>query len=156
MKLNVPQEVQDVAHTLQKGGFKVYLVGGCVRDLLLNRDPKDWDLATSAKPEEIQELFEDSVYENEFGTVGIKTDSEDPKLKVVEATTYRREGGYADKRHPDKVRFAETIEEDLARRDFTVNAIAFDISKSDFGIIDPYDGQVDLKARIIRIVGDPV
>ena len=162
MVKSIPQEVKEVADALKKGGFEAHLVGGCVRDLLLGREPKDWDIATNAKPEEIQGLFEDSVYENEFGTVGVKTDSEDVKLKVVEVTTYRREGRYTDKRHPDEVRFAETIEEDLARRDFTVNAMAFRcdanvtrIHANDAKIVDPYDGQKDLKAKIIRTVGDP-
>jgi poly(A) polymerase/tRNA nucleotidyltransferase (CCA-adding enzyme) len=151
MKTDVPVEVSEVCAALAQAGFEAYLVGGCVRDILLKREPKDWDVTTNAKPEEIQKLFEDTVYENDFGTVGVKTESEDPKLKVIEATTYRIEGKYTDKRHPDEVRFAQTIEEDLSRRDFTVNAMAMDLKGE---IVDPFGGQKDLKAKIIRTVGD--
>jgi tRNA nucleotidyltransferase (CCA-adding enzyme) len=149
---DIPKEVAEASRTLVEGGFEAHLVGGCVRDILLGREPKDWDIATNAKPEEIQKLFEDTVYENDFGTVGVKTESEDPKLGVIEVTTYRIEGKYTDKRHPDDVKFAKTIEEDLSRRDFTVNAIAMDLKGA---IIDPYGGKDDLKAKTIRTVGDP-
>ncbi len=125
-------------------------MGGCVRDMLIGRDPKDWDIATNAKPEEIQKIFPDSVYENDFGTVGIKTESEDAKLKIIEVTTYRIEGKYSDARHPDEIKFASHIEDDLSRRDFTVNALAMNL-KGD--VIDPYGGRDDLKAKIIRTVG---
>jgi poly(A) polymerase/tRNA nucleotidyltransferase (CCA-adding enzyme) len=169
MKMDVPEEVMMVGKVLQKAGFEAYFVGGCVRDLLLSesapprsgeprlrREPKDWDVATDARPEEIQKLFEDSVYENDFGTVGVKTTSEDPKLKIVEVTTYRIEGEYTDKRHPDEVKFAKTIEEDLSRRDFTVNALALGaIEGMDGDIIDPFGGRDDLKNKIIRTVGKP-
>ncbi len=151
-KSDVPKEVAEVSKTLVEAGFEAYLVGGCVRDMLLGREPKDWDIATNAKPEEVQKLFEDTVYENDFGTVGVKTESEDPKLKVIEVTTYRIEGKYTDKRHPDDVKFAKTIEEDLSRRDFTVNALAMDLKG---GVIDPYGGKDDLKEKIIRTVGKP-
>ncbi len=151
-KAGVPKEVVKVATALAEGGFEAYLVGGCVRDMLMGREPKDWDVATNARPEEVQKLFEDSVYENDFGTVGVKTDSEDPKLKVVEVTTYRIEGKYTDKRHPDEVKFAAKIEDDLARRDFTVNAMAMDMKEK---VVDPYGGQKDLNAGIIRTVGKP-
>jgi len=151
-KIVVPMGVRDVALALAQGGFEAYLVGGCVRDLLLGRTPKDWDVTTNARPEEIQEIFEDTVYENDFGTVGVKTESEDPKLKVVEVTTYRIEGKYSDKRHPDEVKFATKIEDDLSRRDFTVNAMAMDMKEE---IVDPHGGQKDLKAGVIRTVGDP-
>ncbi len=152
IQASVPKEVVKVAATLAEGGFEAYLVGGCVRDMLLGREPKDWDIATNAKPDEIQELFEDSVYENDFGTVGVKTESEDPKLHVVEVTTYRIEGKYSDKRHPDEVKFATKIEDDLSRRDFTVNAMAMDMKEN---VVDPYGGQKDLKSGMIRTVGDP-
>jgi tRNA nucleotidyltransferase (CCA-adding enzyme) len=151
-KFSVPKEVTEVVKALAEAGFEAYLVGGCVRDLLLGRAPKDWDVTTNARPEEIQKLFEDSVYENDFGTVGVKTESEDPKLKVVEVTTYRIEGKYSDKRHPDEVKFATKVEDDLARRDFTVNALAMDFAER---IIDPFGGQDDLKKRVIRTVGKP-
>ncbi len=148
----VPAEVSEIAAKLAKAGFEAYLVGGCVRDLLLGREPKDWDIATNAKPPEILKLFPDSVYENTFGTVGVKTDSENSKLKVIEVTTYRIEGKYTDKRHPDEVTFARTIEDDLSRRDFTVNGMAMSLGGE---IIDPHGGQKDLKKAIIRTVGDP-
>ena len=151
-KVTVPREVVDVAQTLAEGGFEAYLVGGCVRDMQIGREPKDWDVATNATPAEIQKLFDDTVYENDFGTVGVKTGSDDPKLHVIEVTTYRIEGKYTDKRHPDEVRFAKTIEEDLSRRDFTVNALAM---SPDGAIIDPHGGKKDLKARTIRTVGAP-
>ncbi len=147
-----PEAVAGVCKVLIEAGFEAYLVGGCVRDMLLGREPKDWDVTTDATPEEIQGLFADSVYENDFGTVGIKTESEDPRIKVVEVTTYRIEGSYTDKRHPDEVRFAKTVEEDLSRRDFTVNAMAL---APDGALIDPYGGELDLAERTIRTVGDP-
>ena len=152
MKRSIPKEVVEVSMTLAKAGFEAHLVGGCVRDTLLGVQPKDWDVATNAHPEEVQKIFPEHVYENEFGTVGVKTEAEDASLKVIEVTTYRIEGKYSDKRHPDEVRFARTLEEDLSRRDFTVNAMAMGL-KGD--IIDPYGGEKDLRARIIRTVGDP-
>src|SRR3990167_8563538 len=110
VKLVVPKEVRDVSDALQAAGFEAYLVGGCVRDLILGREPKDWDITTGATPEKIQSLFEDTFYENEYGTVGVVTTSEDPRLKVIEVTPYRTEGKYADARHPD-----ERFEEDALR-----------------------------------------
>ncbi|MCR4328646.1 MAG: CCA tRNA nucleotidyltransferase [Patescibacteria group bacterium] len=156
MKFEIPKEVKEVAKTLTGAGFEAYLVGGCVRDLLLKKEPKDWDIATNATPQEVQKLFEDSVYENTFGTVGVKTDSEDPRIKIVEVTTYRIEGKYTDMRHPDEVKFAKTIEEDLSRRDFTINALALStVEGMAAKIVDPFHGQEDLKNGIIRTVGDP-
>ncbi len=151
-KFEIPQEITEIISALMKVGYEAYIVGGCVRDLLLNRQPKDWDVATDAKPEEIQKLFPDSVYENQFGTVGVKTHSEDPRLAIVEITTFRKEEKYSDLRHPDKITFTKSIEEDLARRDFTVNAIAL---SPDGKIVDPFGGEEDLKAKIIRAVGEP-
>lgn len=149
----IPEEIMEIARTFKKGGFEIYLVGGCVRDLLLNTDPKDWDFTTNATPEEIQSLFEDSFYENNFGTVGIKTRSEKESIKVVEVTPYREEAGYSDNRRPDEVTFSKNIGGDLKRRDFTINAIAYDPILKD--IIDLYKGQKDLEAMVIRTVGDP-
>jgi len=152
--MNIPREVGKVAEELSKAHFKAYLVGGCVRDILLEKDPSDWDIATDAKPEEIQKIFKDSVYENEFGTVGVKTKSEDPTLKIVEITTFRKEGRYTDKRHPDEIVFAKSIEDDLARRDFTINAIAIDlIDEAD--PVDPFNGRDDLKKKVVRAIGKP-
>jgi tRNA nucleotidyltransferase (CCA-adding enzyme) len=159
-EIPIPAEVAEVVKTLTEAGFEAYLVGGCVRDLLLKREPKDWDVATNAPPKEIQGLFDDTVYENDFGTVGVKTDSDDSKLKVIEVTTYRIEGKYTDKRHPDEVKFAKTIEEDLSRRDFTINALALRLGSGQAmdlkgDVVDPFDGKKDLKAKIIRTVGKP-
>jgi tRNA nucleotidyltransferase (CCA-adding enzyme) len=148
----IPKEVAEIAKTLAEAGFEAYLVGGCVRDILIEHEPKDWDLATNAKPEQIQKLFVDHVYENTFGTVGVKTESEDPRARVVEITSYRIEGKYTDQRHPDEVKFADNLEDDLARRDFTVNAMAMDLRGE---IVDPFGGRADLRARIIRTVGKP-
>jgi poly(A) polymerase/tRNA nucleotidyltransferase (CCA-adding enzyme) len=165
MKFSIPKEVRAVAETLTKNNLQAFLVGGCVRDLLMHRVPKDWDIATDAIPEEIQKLFEDSVYENTFGTVGIKTESEDSTLKIIEITTFRTESAYTDKRHPDRVQFAKTIEEDLSRRDFTVNAMALKMQNEKIknqndnakleNLIDPYGGEGDLKKKVVRAVGKP-
>jgi poly(A) polymerase/tRNA nucleotidyltransferase (CCA-adding enzyme) len=150
--MSIPKEVSLVAASLCAAGFEAYLVGGCVRDILLGREPKDWDVATNAVPHEIVKIFPESVYENDFGTVGIKTESEDPRFKIIEVTTYRIEGKYTDKRHPDEVHFAKTIGDDLARRDFTINALAMDVAGN---IIDDYHGRDDLARRVIRTVGNP-
>ena len=154
-KIYIPSAVADVVETLQSSGFLAYLVGGCVRDAVMNVEPKDWDIATSATPDKIQRLFPDSVYENEFGTVGVKTKSNDPALALVEVTTFRVESTYTDKRHPDRIRFAKTIEEDLSRRDFTVNALALNVAGGRAGtLLDPYGGQDDLRQKVIRAVKD--
>jgi poly(A) polymerase/tRNA nucleotidyltransferase (CCA-adding enzyme) len=156
--MEIPREVRFIIEKLKKTGFEAYTVGGCVRDFLRKVEPEDWDIATNAKPEVIQKIFPKSFYNNRFFTVTVQTDSKNPKLKEIEITTYRKETKYSDKRHPDKVRFAKTIEEDLARRDFTVNAMALEISnlKSQISkIIDLFHGQEDLKNKIIRAVGDP-
>ena len=132
----IPQQVVDVLTAIQKVGFKAYIIGGCVRDLILGRIPNDWDITTGAKPEDVQKLFPDSFYENEFGTVGVKVNPFLPNGKadrehdVIEVTTFRIESEYSDKRRPNKVKFAETLEEDLSRRDFTMNAIALKIRNS--------------------------
>ncbi|MBI4117258.1 MAG: HD domain-containing protein [Parcubacteria group bacterium] len=148
--MNLPEEIKEILKKLESVGFEAFVVGGCVRDLLLGKKPKDWDITTNAKPEEIQKIFPDSFYENKFGTVGAKIDSEDESLKVVEITTYRIESKYSDKRHPDKIEFASSLQEDLKRRDFTINALAMD---KDGKITDLFDGQEDLKNKLIRAVG---
>lgn len=153
MHFKVPEEVRRVATSLREAGFDAYLVGGCVRDLVLGRTPKDWDITTNARPEDIQRVFPDSFYENDFGTVGVKTDSEDDTLAVIEVTPYRTETGYSDKRRPDTVEFGDSLEEDLARRDFTINALAYDESKGH--LVDPYKGQEDLGLKVLRTVRDP-
>lgn len=153
MHFPVPQEVRDVAQGLRKEGFEAYLVGGCVRDMLLGRRAKDWDITTNAKPEDIQRIFPESFYTNDFGTVGVKIETEDETLKIIEVTPYRTETGYSDKRRPDAVQFGDSLEEDLARRDFTINAIAYDESKGQ--LVDPYKGQKDIEVRVLRTVGNP-
>src|SRR3989344_9468096 len=110
--MKLPKEVRQVMETLNEGGFQAYAVGGCVRDLLLGHKPKDWDVTTNARPEDIQKLFPEHVYENTFGTVGVKTGSEEPALAIVEVTPYRIEGKDTDKRHPDSIQFAENLFDD--------------------------------------------
>ncbi|MFH1575642.1 MAG: HD domain-containing protein [Candidatus Nealsonbacteria bacterium] len=153
--MQIPPEVKTIITKLKKRGFEAFVVGGCVRDLSRGANPKDWDVATSAKPEEIQKVFPKSFYENKFLTVTVKTKSKSQEVKEVEITTYRSESKYTDKRHPDEIRFAKNIQEDLARRDFTVNAIAIDTETKNYKIIDPFGGEQDLTAKIIRAVGDP-
>jgi len=151
--LPIPLEVRELHERLTREGFEGYLVGGCVRDLLLEREPKDWDITTNAKPEEIQKLFEETFYENKFGTVGAVTNSEDPRLKVVEITPYREEGKYSNVRHPDEIRWAKTLSEDLKRRDFTVNALAYEPKSGT--LVDEHSGIEDIKRRSVAAVGNP-
>ena len=150
--MTIPKEVKNVMEKLEKSGFEAYIVGGCVRDFLNSTTPKDWDITTNAKPDEIQNIFPDSFYENKFLTVTVKTGSQNPGLEEVEITTYRLEAKYSDKRHPDEIHFAKNLEDDLARRDFTINAMAMD---SDKKIVDLFDGQKDLKKKMIKTVGNP-
>ncbi|MDE2021467.1 MAG: HD domain-containing protein [Patescibacteria group bacterium] len=153
MRFPIPKEVEVVAASLRRNGFEAYFVGGCVRDLIIGREPKDWDITTNATPEKIQAVFPDSFYENDYGTVGVKTGSENEHTAIVEVTPYRTESVYSDKRRPDKVEFGTSLNEDLARRDFTINAIALNDSKGH--IVDPYEGLKDIKDKIIRAVGNP-
>ncbi len=150
----IPLTVREIGDTLEKAGFEAYLVGGCVRDLLLGRTPKDWDFTTDAHPDQIQELFPESFCNNDYGTVGIKNETEtDETLRVVEVTPYRSESGYSDARRPDKVTFGVSLAKDLARRDFTVNAIAYRLAGQT--TVDLYEGVSDLKAKRLRTVGNP-
>src|SRR3989338_3364809 len=250
----IPSGIVKILEVLQAKGFLAYIVGGCVRDLLRGKEAQDWDIATNAKPEEIQAIFPDSFYENEFGTVTVKVRDEggkeeqlgqkelgqdkdiirttirtlgqnnnvlingqmsqfpssgldkpsfsppspkipsftplelrkgkpkiedNDKITKIEITTFRKEGRYSDKRHPDSIQFAKTIEDDLARRDFTMNAVALraitrdkgpssapselqegkqgtrDAVEMECGIVDPYDGQKDIRGKLIRAVGNP-
>lgn len=202
MKQNylIPDHISEIIKKVQQDSFEAYLVGGCVRDLLREKTPKDWDITTNAKPDEILELFPDSFYENDYGTVGvihregtvphetgqnnthkqegavsrdtsdvntpenkdnsheIKDDNEkrvlhETNAEIIEITPYRTETTYTNNRHPDKVTFTASLEKDLARRDFTMNAIALDPIKGQ--IVDPYKGQKDIKDKIIQTVGAP-
>ncbi len=152
----IPKDILWVCEMLSKNNFDSYLVGGCVRDLILSRNPKDWDVTTNATPDEIIKIFgeDETVYENLFGTVGVKIrkgDGETEEVEIVEVTTYRKEGEYKDFRRPDKLEWGKTVEEDLERRDFTMNAIAYDPIKDI--IKDIYKGQDDIKDKIVRTVG---
>ena len=150
----IPKPVIEVLKKIEKAKLEAYIVGGCVRDLIMDKVPKDWDVTTNAKPEEVLKIFPDSFYENNFGTVGIKIKEKEKTISIIEITTYRTESKYSDKRHPDKIKFAETLEEDLSRRDFTINALAIKVKKNDFEIVDLFNGQKDLKDKIIRTVGN--
>jgi len=157
-KSSIPAEVVNVTETLEKAGFQAYLVGGCVRDILLGNKPKDWDVTTNANPEQIQKLFPKTVYENIYGTVAvINEQTEDKTLKNIEVTPYRLESGYSDRRHPDQIKFSDKLEDDLKRRDFTINAIAVNLSDGAIkDIVDPHNGFDDLKAGIpLKTVGNP-
>ena len=122
MKTQIPKKAKEIINTFEKAGFEIYIVGGAVRDLLMGKGTYDWDFTTNAKPEEIQKLFPDSFYDNEFGTVGIPPEEEGER--PFEITTFRTEHGYSDSRRPDKIKWGKTLEEDLKRRDFTWNAMA--------------------------------
>lgn len=148
--MKLPQFIQYFIQTFEDAGFKIYVVGGTVRGMLTGHDVTDWDFTTNAKPEEIQKLYPNSFYNNAFGTVGVPQKNEGQQ-QVFEITTYRKESGYTNVRHPDNVQWADTVEEDLARRDFTMNAMAYD-GKT---IVDPFNGEKDITAKIIRAVGDP-
>jgi poly(A) polymerase/tRNA nucleotidyltransferase (CCA-adding enzyme) len=159
--MNIPSHIKKITASLRVAGYEAYIVGGCVRDLLMNREPQDWDITTVARPEEILKIFPSAKYENVFGTVllpwrakpgadGVKGALED----VVEITTYRSEQGYSDRRHPDVVRFETDLDKDLERRDFTVNALALDPAEPE-KIVDLFGGRKDIKAKIIRAVGEP-
>ncbi|MBP9710939.1 MAG: CCA tRNA nucleotidyltransferase [Candidatus Pacebacteria bacterium] len=149
----IPKEVLAITEKLEAAGYEAWVVGGCVRDLILKRKPNDWDITTNATPVQIQGLFEHTYYTNTFGTVGIVTESEEENLKVIEATPYRLEGKYSDARRPDEVTFSQKLEDDLKRRDFTINAMAFSPSQSK--LVDLYDGIKDIKDTMIRAVGEP-
>lgn len=161
MKISVPQAVADILTRMRGAGFEIYIVGGAVRDILMDRPVTDWDFTTNAEPQEVLKLFENSYYENQFGMVGV------PAMdgKPYEITTFRTEHGYTDSRRPDKVDWGKSLEEDLVRRDFTVNALALKAKvysskfkaekEGEFELIDLYGGKEDLEKKIIRAVGDP-
>ena len=147
----IPNSVLELINTLEEAGFETWVVGGCVRDHLMGNVPHDYDCCTAAEPEQMQALFADRqlvLAGLKHGTVGVVTED-----GVVEITTFRTEGGYLDSRHPDWVKFVRDVKEDLARRDFTVNAMAYSPRR---GLCDPFGGQADLKNGLLRAVGDPV
>ena len=162
-RINIPHHVQNVLDTLNKTGHEAYVVGGCVRDSIMGRQPNDWDVCTSASPQETKECFSNHQTIDigmKHGTVGVIfqmkdsgcIDCFDTYYDVVEITTYRIDGEYKDSRHPDEVQFTKKIEEDLARRDFTMNAIAYNPAD---GYVDPYGGQEDIEREEIKTVGNP-
>ena len=146
MKMILPEKVNFIIDTLQKHGFEGYAVGGCVRDAMLSRVPQDWDITTSAKPEQVKALFKHTIDTGiQHGTVTVMLDHEG-----FEVTTYRIDGEYEDARHPKEVQFTSNLLEDLKRRDFTINAMAY--NEKD-GLVDAFDGLGDLERGIIRCVG---
>lgn len=155
VSFTIPQNVSHVTNTLAEAGFEAYLVGGCVRDLVMNKPPKDWDITTNATPEQIMPLFEKTVHENDFGTVAVIFEDEalDSPVRTIEVTTYRRETTYSNNRHPDSIEYAENLDEDLMRRDFTMNALAYDPIKDI--LKDTYGGIKDMQEGIIKTVGNP-
>ena len=160
MKYKLPNEVIDILNKFSQAKYQIYIVGGAVRDLLMGKEVKDWDFTTDAKPEEILKVIPEGFYDNKFGTVGLAVGD-----GIFEITTMRKEGVYEDFRRPTKVYWTNKIEEDLARRDFTVNAIALSVIPTNVGIqlrsnsphllTDPFNGQADIKNKLIRAVGEP-
>jgi tRNA nucleotidyltransferase/poly(A) polymerase len=168
MKFSTPPFVNQILTQFHQAKTQIFIVGGAVRDLLLNRPTYDWDFTTDATPEKILKIFPDAFYDNNYGTVML-TDPKDDKLHqlgkldkipVYDITTFRRDIGYSNQRHPDKIEWGQTLDEDLERREFTISAIAlepeFKKEKiTSFNIHDPFQGQQDLKSRIIKAVGEP-
>jgi tRNA nucleotidyltransferase (CCA-adding enzyme) len=150
--LKVPADVEKVVERLLTSGHDAYVVGGSVRDALRGVDPHDWDVTTDATPEQIQKVFPRSLYNNRFGTVVVRSGAHE-----IEVTTYRTEAEYSDHRRPDSVAFTASLHEDLARRDFTMNAMAWRPARDGAAgeLIDPFGGRTDLDARLLRAVGDP-
>ncbi|MFH1232806.1 MAG: HD domain-containing protein [Patescibacteria group bacterium] len=173
--MKIPDYIKNIIEKLENAGFEAFIVGGCVRDLLLDRLPKDWDITTNALPEQMLTIFPDAKYENIFGTVlfPIKNDKGETE-QIIEITTYRSEQGYSDRRHPDEIKFENNLDKDLERRDFTINAMAikqFSIFNFQFSIketkeiyldnekyllIDLFGGEKDIEKKIIRAVGEPI
>lgn len=173
--MKIPEYVKNIMEKLESAGFEAYIVGGCVRDLLMGREPKDWDVTTNARPGKILEIFDNGKCENSFGTVLVPVKNESGETEeVVEVTTYRSEQGYSDRRHPDAVKFEDSLDKDLSRRDFTVNALAmrlithnsqlatqmpkeksYELRDAGYEVIDLFGGEKDIKKKIIRAVGEP-
>ena len=150
LKINIPDNVNLILNKLKSSGYEAFIVGGCVRDSLLGIEPNDWDITTSAKPDEIKSVFSDyQLIEigERHGTIAVVLN-----YKPYEITTYRVDGDYSDNRRPDNVSFTDKIDEDLSRRDFTVNAMAYNNEK---GLVDPFNGELDLQYKALRCVGNP-
>lgn len=150
LKIEIPSGANEIIHTLQNNGYEAFLVGGCVRDSILNRPIHDYDITTSATPDEMMEVFKDKrIIETglQHGTITIVIDRE-----AYECTTYRIDGNYSDNRRPDSVTFTRSLEEDLKRRDFTINAMAYN---DEVGLVDPFNGMEDIEYNKIRCVGRP-
>jgi len=170
--MKIPEYLENIINKMEAAGFEAWIVGGCVRDLLMDKIPNDWDLTTNALPEEMLNIFPEAHYENEFGTVilPVKTESGEV-LDAIEITTYRSEKGYSDRRRPDEVTFEKDIDADLARRDFTINALAmrsekskvaikedlqkFIVTQDGWQILDLFGGFKDIDRKAIRGVGEP-
>jgi len=151
VEIHIPADVAAVVDRLRENGHEAYVVGGCVRDAIRGVEPQDWDVATDARPERIQRLFRRSLYTNRFGTVVVRLGAGEG-AREIEITTYRVDAEYSDHRRPDEVAFTTSLREDLARRDFTMNAMAW---SPEAGLVDPFGGAADLEARLVRAVGDP-
>ena len=172
IKVKLSAFVKKILKKFIDSGFEIYIVGGAVRDILMRVEVTDWDFTTNAKPEEMLKLFPDAFYDNKFGTVGVTNPEEEEKKDyfgrppVYEITTFRTESGYSDRRRPDKVTWGKTLDDDLKRRDFTINAMALRQAQGKLlrvrsekeektEIIDLFGGQEDLKANLIKAVGEP-
>ena len=148
IQIQIPEKAKYIIETIQNAGFEAYVVGGCVRDSILGRCPEDWDITTSARPEQVKALFRRTIDTGiQHGTVTVMLDKEG-----FEVTTYRVDGKYEDSRHPKEVTFTPNLEEDLKRRDFTINAMAYNETE---GLIDIFGGLQDIEAKLIRCVGNP-
>lgn len=157
MKVLLPDFVNEIIENFEKNNFEIYIVGGAVRDILMGKIVDDWDFTTNATPEDILKIFPGAFYDNKFGTVGISHES---SSNPYEITTFRTEADYSDHRRPEKVTWGKSLKEDLSRRDFTINAMSFrqmtlQGKPSECELVDPYDGQKDLEAKIIKAVGNP-
>lgn len=154
IQINMPENARQIIHTLNHNGYEAYIVGGCVRDAILGKEPDDWDITTSAKPDEVKTLFKRTVDTGiQHGTVTVMMkNKETGSLEGYEVTTYRVDGKYEDHRRPTEVTFTASLIEDMKRRDFTINAMAYNDTE---GVIDHFDGIGDLKRRVIRCVGEP-
>lgn len=148
MNINMPEDVSRIIQTLEEAGYEAYAVGGCVRDKVLGREPQDWDITTSARPHEIKRLFKRTIDTGiQHGTVTVMLNH-----TGYEVTTYRIDGEYEDNRHPNCVEFTDNLRLDLERRDFTINAMAYNDAR---GLVDEFQGMEDIRSQVIRCVGKP-